>query len=86
MTAEQLSQQELRDQTFRTELIKGKIMFTEDEMEEMTKEERIVAIMRMKQDETMKWQRLASQLHYYIMVGSLILGGLIAFAFIVNHN
>jgi len=75
MTTEQLSQLELKNQTQRSELIKSKIFFSYDELDAMSQEDRINAIMRMKQDETMKWQRLASQLHYYLMVASLVLAG-----------
>ena len=76
MTMEQLSQ--------RDEIIKSKIFFSYDELEAMSEEDRVNAILQMKQDETMKWQRLASQLHYYIMVASLILGGIGLLALLTN--
>ena len=84
MTQEQLSQLELEREKVREEIIKSKVFFSYEELDEMTHEDRIKAVMRMKQDETMKWQRLASQLHYYIMIASLILGGLVAFGLFLS--
>jgi len=40
----------------------------------------------MKQDETMKWQRLSSQLHYYVMICSIIVGALGAFILLLSKN
>jgi hypothetical protein len=86
MTTEELSQQELQRERVREEIIKSRIFFSYEELEDMPQADRINAIMQMKQDETMKWQRLASQLHYYIMVGSLILGALGALIFVMSKN
>jgi hypothetical protein len=86
MTTEELSQQELQKERVREEIIKSRIFFSYEELEDMPQADRINAIMQMKQDETMKWQRLASQLHYYIMVGSLILGAFGALIFVMSKN
>jgi len=45
-----------------------------------------MAILQMKQDETMKWQRLCSQLVYYVTIASIILGGLIGFIILINSK
>lgn len=68
----------------RDQIIKSRIFYSHEELESMSDADRIAAIIQMKQDETMKWQRLASQLHYYIMVGSLILGTLGSLIFIMS--
>jgi hypothetical protein len=52
----------------------------------MSDADRIACIIQMKQDETMKWQRLASQLHYYVMICSIIVGGLAAFILLLSKN
>lgn len=56
----------------RMEIIKTKIHYSWDELTEMSHPERIIAMLQMKQDETMKWQRLSSQLYYYITIISII--------------
>lgn len=84
MTQEQLSQLELQREKVREEIIKSKVFFSYEELDEMTQSDRMKSIMWMKQDETMKWQRLASQLHYYIMIASIILGGLVAFGLFLS--
>ena len=87
MTTEELSQQELLNkERVREEIIKSRIFYSYEELEDMSQADRINAIIQMKQDETMKWQRLASQLHYYIMVISLILGGLVGFFYLISKN
>lgn len=84
MTQEQLSQLELQREKVREEIIKSKVFFSYEELEDMPQSDRMKAIMWMKQDETMKWQRLASQLHYYVMIASIILGGLAAFGLLLS--
>jgi len=87
MTTEQLTQDELlQREGVREQIIKSRIFYSYEELESMSDADRIAAIIQMKQDETMKWQRLASQLHYYIMVGSLILGALGALIFVMSKN
>lgn len=75
-----------QQQNFRTEMIKGSVFYSASELDDMTDDQKMDAIMRMKQDETMKWQRLASQLQYYIMVVSLILIAVTLFGILVMYN
>jgi len=87
MTTEQLTQEELlQREGVRDQIIKSRIFYSYEELESMSDADRIAAIIQMKQDETMKWQRLASQLHYYVMVISLILGALGALIFVMSKN
>jgi hypothetical protein len=87
MNPEQLTQDELlQKEGVREQIIKSRIFFSYEELESMSQADRIAAIIQMKQDETMKWQRLASQLHYYIMIVSLILGAVIAFGIAMSRN
>ena len=87
MTTEQLTQDELlQREGVRDQIIKSRIFYSYEELESMSDADRIAAIIQMKQDETMKWQRLASQLHYYVMVISLILGALGALIFVMSKN
>ena len=65
-------------------IVNEKIFYSEQELSEMSKSDRVTAILQMKQDETMNWQRLCSQLVYYVTIFSLILGGLIAFITILK--
>lgn len=83
MTTEQLSQLELQTERVREEIIDAKVFYSYEELDTMSQSDRMKAVMQMKQDETMKWQRMAAKLHYYIMVGSLILGFIAAFALLI---
>jgi len=86
MTQEQLSQLELQREQERDEIIKEKIFFSYEELEQMSQADRINAILQMKQDETMKWQRLSSQMYYWVTTISLILGGLIGLFYVMSKN
>lgn len=87
MTQEQLTQEELlQKERVRDEIIKSRIFYSYEELESMSDADRIACIIQMKQDETMKWQRLASQLHYYVMICSIIVGGLAAFILLLSKN
>ena len=83
MTTEQLSQLELQTERVREEIIDAKVFYSYEELDTMSQSDRMKAVMQMKQDETMKWQRMAAKLHYYVMVGSLILGFIAAFALLI---
>lgn len=86
MTPEELSQQELQRERVREEIIKSKIFFSYEELEEMSQADRINAIIQMKQDETMKWQRMSSQMYYWITTISLIIGGIAGFIYVISIN
>ena len=80
MTQEQLDQQRMDI------IVNEKVFYSYDELSEMSPTDRTKALLQMKQDETMKWQRLASQLHYYLMICSIIVGGLAAFILLLSRN
>jgi len=88
MTEEQLqeqSRQEVQKEQERLHIIVNeKIFYSEEELSEMSQMDRVNAILQMKQDETMKWQRLCSQLVYYVTIASIILGGIIGFITILK--
>jgi hypothetical protein len=87
MTQEEQSRQELQNEQERLHIIvNNKIFYSEEELSEMSKSDRFTAILQMKQDETMKWQRLCSQLVYYVTIASIILGGLIGFIILINSK
>jgi hypothetical protein len=90
MTEEQLQEQarqEVQNEQERLHIIVNKkIFYSEEELSEMSQMDRANAIIQMKQDETMKWQRLCSQLVYYVTIASLILGGIIGFIILINSK
>jgi hypothetical protein len=83
MTTEQLEQIELQRERVRNEIIDSKIFLSYEELDEMSQDNRINAIIQMKQDETMRWQRLVSKMYYYITVSSFILGALGVLIFLI---
>jgi hypothetical protein len=83
MTQEQLAQKEQERMDI---IVNQRIFYSYDELLLMSPTDRANAILQMKQDETMKWQRLASQLHYYVMICSIIVGGLAAFILLLSKN
>lgn len=87
MTQEEQSRQDLQNEQERLHIIVNeKIFYSGDELSQMDKTNRVKAILQMKQDETMKWQRLCSQLVYYVTIASIILGGLIGFIILINSK
>jgi hypothetical protein len=85
MTQEEQSRQDLQNEQERLHIIVNeKIFYSGDELSQMDKTNRVKAILQMKQDETMKWQRLCSQLVYYVTIASIILGGIIGFITILK--
>lgn len=86
MTTEQLSQLELQTERAREEIVNAKVFYSHEELDSMRHSDRMKAIMQIKQDETMRWQRMTAKLHYYIMVASLILTALGLFTFLIIKN
>jgi len=87
MTQEEQSRLEnIMEQERMEIIINKKIFYSNEELSEMSKSDRVMAILQMKQDETMKWQRLCSQLVYYVTIASIILGGLIGFIILINSK
>jgi len=83
MTQEQLSQ---LDQERMDIIVNEKIFYSYDDLSLMSPTERAIAVLQMKQDETMRWQRIASQLHYYLMICSIVVGALAAFILLLSRN
>jgi len=59
--------QDLKDSQYRDIIIGTKINFTLEELSKMSKDDRIKAMLQVKQDETMNWQRATAKLHYYVI-------------------
>lgn len=78
--------EELQKEAQRMDIIKSKIFYSWDELSQMPHADAMKAMIQMKQDETMKWQRLCSQLIYYVTVVSLILGAIVGFVFLTANK
>lgn len=68
----------------RKKIIATKIEYTPEELDCMPVEERKNAILKIKQDETMYWQRKSAEMYYYLTIASLIAGALIGFIYILK--